>query len=107
MITKADLEQAIAECQAVRSPNANTAIKLASYYVLLDHMQGKSEAKEDTKQYSFSSGNIINYKGSSEFAQLINGMDQSKVLPIIDELMQTIKTLNEKLYVGVMRKIQN
>ena len=36
MITEQDLLEAIAECQGQRNPNANTCIKLAAYYIILE-----------------------------------------------------------------------
>ena len=41
MITLDDLEAAIAECEGERNPNANTCIKLAAYYTILNEKQGK------------------------------------------------------------------
>ena len=38
MITEKDLQDAIAECQGERKPNANTCIKLAAYFTIYDHL---------------------------------------------------------------------
>lgn len=110
MITKHDLLEAIAECQGTRSPNANTAIKLAAFYTILDHLENKDEAPPanpiSPSSYSYkSSPDQIHYAGESEFAKAIDGRDQLEVLPVIDELMTTIKVLNSRLYDGVMRKL--
>lgn len=110
MITKQDVLEAIAECQGTRNPNANTAIKLAAFYTILDHIEEKQEYQtkepEEEPRYSFSTGPPrIEYNGDSEFAKLIDGRLQSEVLPVIDELMSTIKALNERLYDAVIRKL--
>lgn len=112
MITKQDLLQAIAECQGTRSPNANTAIKLAAFYTILDHMNETQNTKsqpgsQPVVQYSFAEPpeRIVQFDGESDFAKTINGKQQSDVWPIIDELMSTIQALNERLYDGVMRKL--
>lgn len=108
MITERDLKEAIAECQGVREPNANTCIKLAAYYVILDHMQ---EAKPEPPQsYSYAgpppgAGNTVAYDGESEFAEMINGMSSDLVLSVMDELMKTLSILNPGLYNGVLRKL--
>ena len=34
MITEMDLQEAIAECQGKRNPNADTCIKLAAFYII-------------------------------------------------------------------------
>lgn len=114
MITKQDLLEAIAECQGVRSPTANTALKLAAFYTILDHIEEDSEQAERPGQgsrsltgYSFSgdSGSVVS-GGDSDFLRVINGRSQEDIWPIIDELMSTIKVMNERLYNGVMRKLQ-
>lgn len=112
MITKQDLLEAIAECQGVRSPNANTAIKLAAFYTILDHLydensDGKDNERNSFQGYSMSApDSVVQFDGESEFAQTINGRQQSEVWPVMDELMSTIKIMNERLYNGVMRKLQ-
>lgn len=108
MITEQDLKEAIAECQGTRDPNANTCIKLAAYYTILDHIQEQTR-KNDIQTYSYSSTPItaqnISYDGESDFAQKIDGMDSYKLLDIMDELMETISVLNPALYNNVMRKL--
>lgn len=101
--------EAIAECQGIRSPNANTAIKLAAFYTILDHL----EDGEKTSERSFSNGYsfaddafTVQYAGNSEFAKAISGKRQSEVWPIIDELMETIKAMNERLYSAVIKKLK-
>lgn len=115
MITKQDLLEAIAECQGTRSPNANTAIKLAAFYTILDHLDndGKSsssygpEADQNSfSGYSFAAPSVVQFSGQSEFAKTIDGKDQKDVWPVIDELMSVIQSMNERLYNGVMRKLQ-
>lgn len=111
MITKQDLLEAIAECQGIRSPNANTAVKLAAFYTILDHLDGEQQVSPDVDHNSFSGYSLsappgtIQFEGQSDFAKLINGKEQEDVLPVIDELMDTLKVLNERLYNGVMRKL--
>lgn len=96
----------------MRSPNANTAIKLAAFYTILDHLDdgapaGNINEQNSFKGYSMSAPEaIVQFDGESEFAQTINGRDQSEVWPVMDELMSTIKIMNERLYNGVMRKLQ-
>lgn len=49
---------------------------------------------------------IIRYSADSDFARAIDGRQADEILPIFDELMSTIKMTNERLYNGVMRKLQ-
>ena len=112
MITEKDLQEAIAECQGQRNPNANTCIKLAAFYTILDHVKGEDQEQEQrdfppdppTWGQSFESREI--YDSGSEFSQAIADLDINEdVLPIIDELMDTLKVLQPKLYAGVIRKL--
>ena len=120
MITKQDLLEAIAECQGTRSPNANTAIKLAAFYTILDHLDNSGESSSSSSSsshgpeadqnsfsgYSFAAPDVVQFSGQSEFAKTINGKDQKDVWPVIYELMSLIQSMNERLYNGVMRKLQ-
>lgn len=49
--------------------------------------------------------NKINVNGDSEFLKLVNGKDQSAVLPIIDELMEAVKILHPRMFNSVIDRI--
>lgn len=107
MITEKDLLEAIAECQGQRNPNANTCIKLAAYYTILQNITGNTK-QETNEGYSYAgptTSSIIDYNGESEFLQLTNGRSQDEVLPVIDELMTTLQIINPRLYKSVIRKL--
>lgn len=111
MITKQDLLEAIAECQGTRAPNANTAIKLAAFYTILDHLEDDAgrgaNSFSASSDYSFSGTGegIIQYDGATEFAKVIDGRRQEEVLPVMDELMTTLRVMHQRLYNGVMQKL--
>ena len=99
MIREDDLREAIASCEGEKNPNANTCYKLAAYYTIQDHLYGKPD-------YSFAiSPNTIAYDGDSEFAKAINGRSYDEVIPVVDELLDTIKLIYPKLYASVMRRL--
>ena len=103
MITKAELESAIAECQGKRDPDSKTCIMLAAFYTIKREMYG-----EEANAYSYApapSRNMIEYDGGSEFARAIDGRAQEDVLPIIDDLMQTLAAIQPRLYNAVMDKL--
>ena len=109
MITENDLEQAIAECQGERNPNANTCIKLAAFLTIRNELFGE---KQEVAGYSFASGpekevekQKIEYESDTEFGGAIIGKDWNEVLPVIDELMSTLQIMNRKLYDAVMRRL--
>lgn len=113
LITRQDVLEAIAECQGMRSPNANTAVKLAAFYTILDHMdeQGAGPVANDRGNsfagYSLAESDmpVVRYDGASDFARAIDGRSQADVWPVMDELMTTLKAMNERLYHGVLRRL--
>ena len=104
MITEQELLEAIAECQGQRNPNANTCIKLASYYIIQDHMKEEPKMSE-IPTYSFASAPESVYNSDTEFGQAVQRMDLHDVLAVMDELMTTLSVINPMLYNGVMRKL--
>lgn len=117
MITQQDLQEAIAECLGQRNPNASTCIKLAAFYTIKNELFGNSERLEaadiaPVSRYSYAPQPVnevedkIDYDSDTEFSRAIKGKKASEVLPVIDELMETISALNPRLYAGVLRKLR-
>lgn len=104
MITEQDLRQAIAECQGERNPNAQTCIKLAAYYTILDHTEGKVI---DTGYSGAAYKPETEYRSDTEFGQLASRMKTDDVLAVVDELMEALSVLNPKLYNGVIRNMED
>ena len=113
MITEKDLQEAIAECEGQKNPNANTCIKLAAFYTIMNNLypttplslpvrEGEGEVRHS---YSQAPDDTIEYDGESEFSHIINGMHLYDVLDIVDELMSTVQIVNPKLYDAVIRKL--
>ena len=118
MITEHDLEQAIAECQGERNPNANTCIKLAAFYTIKREMFGgadppvaAAQAKPDNG-YSNASApanepeTYVDYNSGTEFSRAIDGKDAYAVWEVMDELVSVLQATNPRLFDGVMRKIE-
>lgn len=104
MITEQDLYEAIAECQGQRNPNANTCIKLAAYYTILDNMRSAS-------QYSNSAAgeptNVIMYNSGTEFSQAVNGAKTDEIMSVMDELMTALQAINPRMYTLTLNKIKS
>lgn len=122
MITEYDLQEAIAECQGQRNPDANTCIKLAAFLTIQREMFGnKNQSGGVTEMvfpaYSYASAppeptentheNIIGYYGGSEFLEAIEGKYADDIWPIMDELMESMAVLQPRIYDQVMRKVRN
>ena len=107
MIYEKDLREAIAECQGKRNPDANTCIKLAAYFTILQNMY--PEQKTEPAFYQMASGinpaQAIEYDSGTEFAKAVNGRAPSEIIPVIDELMTTLQVLHPRLYDGVLNKL--
>lgn len=104
MITEQDLRSAIAECQGQKNPNANTCIKLAAYYTILDHITGEQSTVKNIPVMGYSNSYL--YKSESEFMKVIEGVDLDTVMQVVDELMDTLKAVQPRLYDAVMRKFE-
>ena len=107
MIREDELLEAIAECQGQRNPNANTCIKLASFYTILDHMNRETVEQNPQPMYSFANEteNTITYQSGTEFADAVYGRDVDEIMSIVDELMSTLSVINPPLYRSVMRRV--
>lgn len=108
MITIDDLKAAIAECEGERNPNANTCMKLSAYYILLREKQGAPEAAYSGAPAPTSPvKETVEYYSETEFGRAIEGKDLSQVLALVDELMTTVEVINKRLYLGVMRRLDD
>lgn len=105
MITKKDLDAAIAECQGKRNPDANTCIKLAAFYTIKREMFGNTERDESYSYAPAPNQNMVEIESDSEFARAVSGMSVNEFLPIIDELMSTLQIIQPRLYGAVMVKL--
>lgn len=108
MITEQDLRAAIAECQGDRNPNANTCMKLAAYYTILNNLYPEQErySFEPAPEPVAKSATIVDYTSDSEFGQAVHGKSTAEVFKILDELASTIQIIQPRLYSGLMRKLK-
>ena len=106
MIVEKDMLEAIAECQGERNPNANTCIKLAAYYTILDNIRPKDDVPETRSvTYSYDPPEDPVYSSDSEFGTLAAKKDILEIMGLMDELMDALKLFNPKLYDATMRKL--
>ncbi len=106
MIEEKDLIEAIAECQGTRSPNANTCIKLAAYYTILNNLYPKTE------EVSYPSivekqAKIPLISNESEFMDICSSKEIKSVLEVLNEHFEAIKLLYPKEYESVIEKIKD
>ena len=92
MITRKDLLEAIEKCQGQQNPNANTCIKLAAYYTILDH------TPEDDYSYASKPSN-------SEFINVIRDKNVDEVIAVMDDMMEELQAVAPKLYYETMERL--
>ena len=112
MITEQALQEAIAEVQGKRDPNRQDCMMLAAFYTIQDRLFPE-EREIPVMRYSGapepeqrSTGGELAVYGNSDFLRAVSGKDPAFVLPIMDELMDTMKMVNERVYNSVMRKLR-
>ena len=105
MITEKDLQEAIAECQGERNPNANTCIKLAAYYTILDNIKEKDPIERIPVSYSYDPPEVTAYTSDTLFGSQTGKKDPMKVMALMDELMDALQLYDPKLYEATMRKL--
>ena len=110
MIREEDLQEAIAECQGQRNPNANTAIKLAAFYTIRRELFGEEKEAGQLPGYAYAmqteSEPMIMNDSDSEFARMIDGRPQAEIWPLMDEMMDTIHAIHPRLYSAVMDRLR-
>ena len=120
MITEQALQEAIAECQGTRDPNRETCMMLAAFYTIQDHLYPTDHFPDSGKMvdpaYSFAAPpetmqitegpETVGEYGESDFLRAVAGKDPAAMWKIMDDLMDTLKMVNERSYNSVMRKIR-
>ena len=113
MITEQDLQAAIAECEGIRNPNANTCLKLAAFYTIKDKLYPEEQnhfADADKMVYSGATESEKvkpMLESDTEFARVAENISTEHLFAVMDELMSTLLILNPRLYAGVMRKLND
>ena len=112
MITEKDLQEAIAECEGQRNPNANTCIKLAAFYTIRNemfpHVRGDGYYDEIPSGYSHGADSVekVLYDSGTDFSDVIMGMDVADFIPVMDELMESVRLVMPRLYESVLAKLK-
>lgn len=109
MLDKKEIDGEIAKWEALESSYPNY-FKLATLYTVRDHMDAESSPFEGVG-YSAAAAppqtETVDVYGDSDFLQAIAGKDIGAVMAILDDLMDTLRVVNERAYNGIMRKISS
>lgn len=109
MINKQDLNETIAELENARDHSPQMCQRLADLYIIREklfdesatHDYGYSKAAEPMHEIE----PLVDY-GDSDFLIAIRGKLPKNAWLVIDELMDTLRVVNPRVYDSVMRKIR-
>lgn len=101
MFSKNELLDAIEEMETCPSTYQNCE-KLATFYSLYDHLYGDKRPMVETVQQT-----VIDNYGDSAFLKSVEGADAEKVFLILDELMESVKLLQPRLYEATLAELQD
>lgn len=119
MLDKAEIRKEIARLEYEESSYHNYAM-LADLYVIRKQMQEDEQGSRGTRLHAYSGDSApivqteapqasapqtVGSYGDSDFLRAIEGKKPSTVWPIMDELMDTLAVVNERVYNSVMQKI--
>lgn len=102
MIDEYEIRKWIARLETEDSSWANYE-KLAVLYTVLNQQDTDAE-KPAPVAYSAAPAPFETY-GNSEFLQAVSAVAPQKAWEVMDELMDSLKVVNERVYNGVMRKL--
>lgn len=103
MFSKSELLKAIDELEEAPSTFQN-AEKLATFYLLYDHLY--TEQQPVNRIEPVREVTIDRYEGSDLY-EAISGQNAEDVWKIINELMETLKVLQPKLYEATLERLND
>lgn len=109
MLDPKEIDIEIAKWEYLESSYDNYA-KLANLYTIRDHMNKVTGQSPIYNQSYFAAPAdytlATELYGDSDFLRAVEGKDPAEAWSIIDDLMDTLHTVNPRVYDGVMRKIK-
>lgn len=81
--------------------------RLAVLYTIRDQKQNGIKASDIPAMYSAAPApTAVEVYGDSDFLRAVSNVPQDKAWAVMDELMDSLKIVNERVYNGVMRKLE-
>lgn len=113
MVSERDLRQAIEEIESKETNSIDDCQKLAALYAILDKLYKNGREAEPVRAYAEASkpeqdiviAEVVGDYGDSEFLQALQGFNAEDAWLLVDELMDSLKIVNPRLYDSMMRKI--
>lgn len=105
MLNAAEIKAEIARLEYEESSYPNYA-KLAHLYIIRDQMSGGEPMRYSAAPAPEPMAESVASYGDSDFLRAVGGKPLEKVFSVVDELMDTLRVVNARVYDGVMRKIK-
>jgi len=105
MLDVKELDVAITELEN-RPPTFSSCSKLADLYAVRDHITGQAQGYAAYSRASMGADALERY-GDSDFLRAVEGKNAGQIWRIMDELMDSLRVVNQRVYDSVMRKIGN
>lgn len=111
MIDKRDLDENIAELEGARNHSPQMCQRLANLYIIRQNLFNEGAPMD--YGYSLASApspvsdpEPLDDYGDSEFLIAIRGKVPADAWHVVDDLMDTLKAVNPRVYDSVMRKMR-
>ena len=105
MLDVKEIDSEIARLEYVESSYSNYA-KLADLYTIRNQMKASETQSESVEAFPVATP-VARVYGDSIFLQKVAEKDPQEVWSIIDELMDTLRVVNPKVYQNIMRRIED
>ena len=99
MLTRYELESAIAECEGM-TPSYQMCEKLATFYTIFDHLFTEKADRVETAVQE-----VVGDYGDSDFLRAVRGKRAGDAWALMDELVQAVAITNPRLYNGIMARL--
>lgn len=111
MLNKQEIEEYIAELEAQKKHTIGDLNLLSTFYSIMDHAFNDSGNDTPILAYSQAAAptaqsSILDNYGDSDFLLVVSGKDSAEAWGVIDDLMDTLRVANPRVYDSVMRKLK-
>lgn len=100
-----EIEWAISELAQEESSKSNY-ILLAALYTCRDHLKDSTILRRDGYSAASARKEPLGLYGDSDFLRAVSGKPLDAAWAVMDELMDTLKAVNPRVYESVLRKIE-
>lgn len=104
MIDVHELKQCMNELEEAPSSWRNYE-RLAALYVINDHCADGTQSPQSEKRSTPRATNVVGVHGDSDFLKAVAGANPATAWAVMDGLMDTLHTVNVRIYDTVMRQL--